>query len=532
MALLRLDAPVPRTAAWLTPARLRDAAFCLLFGLIMVVIQYRSGAFTADLALDWDEPAHAVSSLMVHDYLVQDFPHDPLQFAWLFYGHYSKVAIGHWPPLFYLAEGIWMLGAGRSQVALLLFVALCAAGLISSVYLEVQHRSSTVAAVVSVAVLMSSKVFYLMLCGVRPDMLMALLAFWATLHCGEYMRFGSRRSRNLFVVFAVAAVLTHGRAAVLILLPFALLPLRSRIVKWKWLTAGALVLLSMFLPPLLHQASHLSLPTMLPRAWDIILSSVFLPGWPWTIHARDGVALVSGWPCAILALIGLTLTFNRNPQQQFWAAMAGQIAATMAFFMLVAVPVESRFMLMSTQAIAVLAGGGVHVLLERFSPGRQALRLAVSAAAIGWMAWAAVHVEPKPDRGYGQMVKNGLLNTNGLALIAADEANEGALIVEASLSDPNRVHTVLRASKVLASSTWMGAYRRLLFASSPELLHYLDHRNVSLVLVQPTCTYPQVAQLRAALVGDPADWRPDSETPRVKGIEIYRRTLVEGAPSH
>jgi hypothetical protein len=531
MTLLRLNAPVLRTAAWLTPARLRDSAFCLLFGLMVVVIQYRSGAFTADLALDWDEPAHAVSSLMVHDYLVQDFPHDPLQFAWLFYGHYSKVAIGHWPPLFYLGEGFWMLVAGRSQVALLLFVALCAAGLISSVYLEVQHRSSTVAAVVSVAILMSSRVFHLMLCGVRPDMLMTLLAFWATVHCGEYMRFGSRRSRNLFVVFSVAAVLTHGRAAVLILLPFALLPLCSRIVKWKWLTAGALVLLSMFLPPLLHQASHLSLPTILPRAWDIILSSVFLPGWPWTIHARDGVALVSGWPWALFAVIGVSLAFRKGPQQQFWAAMSGVIVCTLAFYMMVAVPVESRFMLMSTQAIAVLAGGGLHVLLQRFSPGRQALRLAVSAAAIGWMAWAAAHVEPKPDRGYGQMIKNGLLNTSGIVLIAADEADEGGLIAEASLSDPNRVHTVLRASKVLASSTWMGYFKRLYFASSPEVLHYLDHRNVSLVLVQPACTYPQVAQLRVALVEDPADWRPDFETPRAKGIEIYRRTLMEGAPS-
>jgi hypothetical protein len=498
---------------------------------MIALIQYRSGAYKVDLALDWDEPAHAVSSLMVHDYLVQDLPHDPLQFAWLFYGHYSKVAIGHWPPLFYLAEGAWMLVAGRSQFALLLFVALCAVGLIASIYLEVQRRSSTVAAVVSVAVLMSSRVFHLMLCGVRPDMLMALLAFWAAVQCGEYMRFGSRRSRNLFVVFTMAAVLTHGRAAVLILLPFALLPLRPRIVKWKWLTAGALVLLSMFLPPLLHQASHLSLPTMLPRAWDMLLSSVFLPGWPWTIQARDGVALVSGWPCAAIALIGLTLAFRRNSQQQFWAAMAGEIAATLAFFLLVAVPVESRFMLMPTQAIAVVAGGGVYVLLERFSPGRQAVRLAVIAAAIGWLAWAAVHVEQKPDRGYGQMVKNGLLNTSGSVLIAADETNEGGLIVEASLSDPHRDHTVLRASKVLATSTWTGYFRRLLFASSPEILHYLDHRDVTLVLVQPACTYPQVAQLRAALVGDPADWRPDSETPRPNGIEIYRRTPVQSAPS-
>ena len=229
---------VSRAAQWMTPGRWRDAAFCLLFTVAMVAMQYRSGAFTADLASDPDEPAHAVSSLMVHDYLVQAFPHNPIRFAQNFILHYPKVAIGHWPPLFYCAEALWMLVAGRSRVALLLLVALCGAALASSVYLEMKRRVSTAAAVVSVAVLIHSSIFRQMLCTVFPDLALALLVFWAAVYCGEWMRFPSHRNRNLFVAFSVAAVMVHGRGAVLLLLPFCLLPLRRGAVLWKWAVAG------------------------------------------------------------------------------------------------------------------------------------------------------------------------------------------------------------------------------------------------------------------------------------------------------
>ena len=79
---------------------------------LLVAIQYRSGAFTADVAADNDEPAHAVTCLMVRDYIVQDFPHNPVTYARTYYAHYSKVGIGHWPPLFYCCEALWMPSSG------------------------------------------------------------------------------------------------------------------------------------------------------------------------------------------------------------------------------------------------------------------------------------------------------------------------------------------------------------------------------------------------------------------------------------
>jgi hypothetical protein len=76
-----------------------------------VFLQWRSGAYTADLASNEDEAAHAVSSLLVHDYLARPFrppakpmPAHPMRFAERYYAHYPKLAIGHWPPFLYATE--------------------------------------------------------------------------------------------------------------------------------------------------------------------------------------------------------------------------------------------------------------------------------------------------------------------------------------------------------------------------------------------------------------------------------------------
>lgn len=532
MHLNRLSLKAIRKSAWLEPRSLRNTCIWLLFLCLLLFMQYRGGAFTADLALDPDEPAHAVSSLVVRDYIAQAFPHDPLPFAWNFYAHYSKVSIGHWPPLFYLLEAIWMLLLGRNPVALLLFVTLCGATLIASVYFEVRRRASTAAAIVSVAILMSTRMFHQVLCGVRPDLLLALFVFWAAVHCGEYMRFGARKNRNLFLAFFATALLVHGRGAALILLPFILLPLRPKFTAWKWLTAGAVVPFLFLVPQYLHQAPPNSIAAFPPRTKEFFLSTVFLTGWPWKSLNVDGVALVAGWPWAVLAAFGLLLVFRKGGEQQFWAAMAGLFVSSLGFYVLVPVPLDYRFLLTPAEVVAVLAGGALEVLLQSNLRYRRPVRMVLCGVTVAWTIFAVAHMEQKPNLGYRRLVASCLFCGNDVVLIAGDETNEGGLIVEASLSDPYRVHTVLRASKLLATSGWTGWNRRPIYTSSTEVLHSLDQAHVSLILVQENCFFPQVVQLRAALAQDGAEWQPVPGPSAIKGMEFYGRVAAQAAPAN
>ena len=475
-------------------------------------MQYRSGAFTADLASDADEPAHAVSSLMVHDYLTQAFPRDPLKFAWMFYAHYPKVAIGHWPPLFYCGEATWMLVAGRSQRALLLFVALCGAALLGSIYFEVNRRTSAAAALVSASVLLTTSVFQKLVCGVHPDLLLALTIFWSAVHCADFMAFGSPRSRNLFLGFGVAALLVHGRGGMVLLLPFCLLPLRRRAANWKWLAAGLAVLLFMLLVPhAIHEASSFSVTGLPAHAYEFVA----------------GIAALTGWPGILLALLGLGLVFRSFRQKPFWVAMASMGVCGMVFDLLVPVPFDTRYLLPTLVAVAVLAGGGAQTIVERVSLAsslwRRAPYAAMGTAALASMAITAARVPVKPNHGYRNMIANCLLCENQTTLIAGSAIDEGGLIAEASLADPLRAHTVLRASKVLAETDWSRSYTELRFDSASEVDDFLDRAQVSEVVFGGESQYEEDLQLRAAMSLPGSGWE---RKPLISGgnrVEIYRR---------
>jgi len=483
----------------------------MLIALLLLAMQYRSGAFTADMASDADEPAHATTSLMVRDYLVQALPHNPLAFARTFYAHYSKVAIGHWPPLFYCGEALWMLVAGRSRAALLLFVWLCGAALVCSVFLEVQRRSSTAAALASAALLMRVATFREMLASVHPDLLLALLVFWATVYCGEAMRSEARRGWGRFAAFAIAALLVHGRAAVLLLLPFSLLPFFPGRSRWRWLAGGSALLVGLQLLPLMGQSSHQWWASALPHArlfFDVALSQ-------------------AGWLGSLLAAAGLLLVLREGGERQFWAAMAMLAVCGLAFYVLVPVPWDDRYLIPTLSAMAVLAGGAVQVGLERIaSLGEQPRRVAAAAVMVGALACmgaATVRVEAKPNPGYAKMIAGCLLCGNDVSLVAGDPMHEGDLITEASLSDPERAHTVLRASKVLAQMSWSGYGYRMLYSSPAQVLGCLDRAHVSLVVIQNGYGRADVTQLRSALGDDTGEWAVVSGSAAGDGVTVFRR---------
>ena len=83
----------------------------VIFGVLIVGLQIYGGAYQAEYDGHPDEAAHFVSSLLVRDYIGQWPWPDPLPWAIQYYIHYPKVAIGHWPPGYYIIQaGWWLLG--------------------------------------------------------------------------------------------------------------------------------------------------------------------------------------------------------------------------------------------------------------------------------------------------------------------------------------------------------------------------------------------------------------------------------------
>src|SRR5260370_16718894 len=71
-----------------------------------------------------DEAQHAVTGLFIAD-TFRDLPiRHPVQYAYRYYAQYPAVAILHWPPLFYIFEGLSFLALGPSVVSARLTVLL------------------------------------------------------------------------------------------------------------------------------------------------------------------------------------------------------------------------------------------------------------------------------------------------------------------------------------------------------------------------------------------------------------------------
>ena len=85
----------------------QGAGIFTLFLVLTTVLQWSNGAFYSEFAGDADEPSHYVTGLMVRDYLAQLAPAPPMEYAEAYYIHYPRVAMGHWPPMFYAVEGVW-----------------------------------------------------------------------------------------------------------------------------------------------------------------------------------------------------------------------------------------------------------------------------------------------------------------------------------------------------------------------------------------------------------------------------------------
>src|SRR5204863_238232 len=93
------------------------------FFALAITFQVFAGVYGAELSGYPDEPAHLITGLMVRDYIALGFPDVPMHFAEDYYLHYPKVAFGHWPPLFYILEGLWTLIFPATRASILLLMA-------------------------------------------------------------------------------------------------------------------------------------------------------------------------------------------------------------------------------------------------------------------------------------------------------------------------------------------------------------------------------------------------------------------------
>ncbi len=493
-----------------------------------------AGAYSADLTGYPDEPCHAVTGVAAAEYVTHALSQSPVAYFAGYYRHLPKVAIGHWPPMLYVAEAAAILAGGPSAATLLALQALLAGILAWLVFRELRDQVGGIAAMLGAGAFLFNREFRYLSSMAMAEVLLHLTMFLACLY---FARFAARRRATdaaWFAIWTSAAILTKGTGWALLLLPaFVLLVTRD----WGLARERSLWLAGLAI-------GILCVPWQLYTLHLASLGWYSAPGLRYAAMAAPAnlriLLTIPGIPVTACALFGCIYALRRGYKLRpaaYWASFAGLIVCGWIFTTLVPTGLELRHLSFVTPAVFVLAGGGARRLRNlmpsitaRFGD-RRAAGIAFSAVVVA-AAVLSLPVEAKPHYGF-QPVSNALyrlLPPHSAALLVSDGIGEGAIISQFAFLQPEPSVFLLRGTKFLASQEWSGSGYRRRMESVDQLARELDAVPVSALVVDPgRPAYREnfVDQVEQLLRERSADWTLVAEfnttEDQPQKVRIYKR---------
>lgn len=489
---------------WFSAARYPAAVF-LLFFVVVVLLQVASGAYRAEFAGYPDEPAHYVTSLMVHDYVTGLKPVAPMQFARDFYYHYPKVAFGHWPPFFYVLQAAWMMLFSTSRTSVRLELAFTTALLAFAVYGEARRwfqswRAGVLAGLLTICLPL------VQICTDEEmaETLLVLLCFCSCIFFARYLDSENWRDNLWFGLFFSLAVLTKGNGWLLTLIPpMALLLTR----KLRFLSRP-----SFWLSPVLIAVACIP--------WQSLTLDLAERGWAAgtqpTVHYAVSalkqfvpiLIAIAGPFLSILAGFGIVvhvlIPAFRKSVASAPAVMLALILAVWIFHSLVPAGVEDRKMVLAAPAIVLFVFAGAFWISDHL-PSRGLLTnwksplvACASALVFAIQTFAIPHFKHYGFTEAAQYIMSHEPWEHATILVSSESGGEGLLVSEIAMHKPRPGPVIIRATKALADVDWAGFHYHSLFSTPEQVVDYLRRRHVNLVVLD-TFT-PQIKFLHNELL--------------------------------
>lgn len=503
-------------------------AYAAAYGLALlagVLALWATGAWTAGFS-GADEPAHFLNAWFVAAYAQGALGQNPLAFATEFYLHYPKISIGHWPPAFYglVAPVFWVAPpTPQTAFALNLFVAALPALGVAALLLRLEGRLAAIAGAALWALTplaIEGQAFFML------DQALAACAVAAALCWAAYAERQTWPRILLFAALAALAILIKGNGWLVVLIPAFHLALTGR---WHLLRSakpwlGALVGLVAVGP------------------WYAATAGISADGFnyaPGPAYAALSLGYNLQALTANAGLLGLLLAAlgaagawaRRRDGDGRWnvaAACLALLLAALALQALVPVDLDPRYMAPALPALIVMAVAGA-AELARIAAARE--RWAAAPLLLLLLPGAA-HLaarEPKADLRMEEAAAFASAGGAGEAwLIDGGSGAEGAFIAAMAVRDPALTGYTVRASKLLATSDFMGNRYSLRFSAPAEAAAEMRRLGLAGVVVAERQGVEEFAHrpLLAAALADPASgYRLAAELPhegRAGVTRIYR----------
>lgn len=526
--------------------RATDCLFYLAILCLVLFCTWRAGAFHAEYGGLPDEAGHYVTGLMFHEYLASHHYSSPVAFAENFYLHYPKVAIGHWPPVFYILQAAWTLVFSDSRFSLMFLMAVFAAFLAFTMFKAFSPEFGKSLAFVVSLLFVALPVVQLLAGMVMADILVSLLSFLAALSFGRFIETGQSRDVLIFGLLAIAAIMTKGSALALALLPVVAIVLtRSWWVLRRPALWAAACLVVVVCGPWYWFTRHMS-----DGAWQQPFPSMDYSWGAFKFYTSQTIHIL-GWGLACLAAAGFLLKgiqSFRERRMGTWAALIGLFVSFWIVCLVVPTGFGSRYLLPTIPAamafaLAALVYIAARLRLQRLRPAARPIVL--SAVLVALFCTAGFSFPRRQSFGYAPVARLMVSNPrfqNSTILISSDALGEGMFISELAMRQPHPAHIVLRSSKVLSKTDWNGDNYRSLFHTPAQIEQFLESVPITVVLLDDSVpkrdAKPDAKLLSSALIASPDKWKLAGTFPLWRnGVEhpnvlrIYVFTHPVGRPA-
>ncbi len=454
------------------------------------LIQHVNGAYSSELTTHPDEPAHFVTSLMIHDYVKTGLGSSPLRFAEDYYTHSPKVAFGHWPPFAFMPRAGWFLITGPSKAAAYAFEGILAAAIAILLFLSVRRFFGDWFGFLSGVAFLLLPLIQGYSQAAMAEFLVALLQFGALLAFAGFLDSGGKKPLVVFVICSSLAILTKAGAVALAGLPILAILFSGRLRLFKspslWIAGASVVALTAPVYLLIFDMTRHNSGGGLALSTGILTHNL--------THTFLGLLATTGTGIAVLAILGLSglgradVPAERHQVRNLLACCAALVVSIFVFYVFTPLFVEARYLIGAIPGILILAVHTLHSLPLRERP--RALRLGVPAA-IGVLAYfvsPGVPQQPLPPKAHGYAEAADAVPSSAkgrVVLVSSSSVGEGAVVAELRLCDGDDTFT-LRASKVLARDGWNGGAYELLVRNEQEILQLLETAPVHYVIMDRT----------------------------------------------
>jgi hypothetical protein len=533
-----VTSPPPSTHRW------RTAALAPVFLALVILLQWAGGAYDAEFGGYPDEPAHYVTAVMIRDYVAEGFPGSPMAFAKNYYDHYPKVALGNWPPLFYVMQSAWTLAFTPQRLSVLLLMAVLTAAVALLIAQTLGRQFGIWAGALGGLIFILYPNVQQHAAMVMTEVPVALFSLLATLSFGRYLETGRTRDSVLFGVFAGAAILTKGSGLVLAVVPVLAIMATGRydVLRRRTFWYPAVIVLALAGP------------------WTYVFRDVARAGWqepsvswsytrsalvsfPWALLTGQSPVLTI---CSLIGLVSVLVAVRRGSLPARWAAIAGLVVAVPLFHAIVPASSDARHLVQALPAWAMLAVCGA-MLLYGYAT-QPIVRVALAVVVLAGVAHSAWPIEIKHGRGFGALAEKIVHDpayADGIVLVSSDATGEGMFIAETAMREPRPEHIIRRASKVLARQEWHGGNYQLTASDPQALVELLQQQQVRFVVIDRSVPSTLLSAHHQLLLST-AESRPDTfalraRYPVVRGYPYRHRTVsypdgvevyeLQGAPA-